>query len=89
MTMPVLPKLLHLPTTLPLEGAVRIELEDNIPIFRASSQVQSRIIFLLEKQITSSLSSIEEKELDQYEEIDYYLSFVNRTIRNLYLLQSN
>jgi hypothetical protein len=83
MTIPLLPKLQQLPTNLPIEGAVRIELEEGIPIFRASSFVQARIEVLLSKQQDSSLDMEEERELDCYEEIDDYLSFVNRTVRNL------
>ncbi|MCM0591159.1 MAG: hypothetical protein ACSI46_21170 [Gloeotrichia echinulata DVL01] len=40
-------KLLHLPKSLPLDGAVRIELVEGVPIFRASSLVQGRIEALL------------------------------------------
>ena len=87
-TMLLLPKLQNLPKTLPLEGAVRIELVEGLPIFRASSTVQNRIEELLEKQQTSPLNSDEEQELDLYEEIDDYFSFINRTVRNLYLTQS-
>jgi hypothetical protein len=83
MTIPLLPKLQQLPINLPIEGAVRIELEEGIPIFRASSFVQGRIEALLSKQQDSSLDMEEERELDCYEEIDDYLSFVNRTVRNL------
>ncbi|MEH2421544.1 MAG: hypothetical protein V7K48_11660 [Nostoc sp.] len=83
MTISLPPKLNSLPTTLPIEGAVRIDLEEGIPVFRASSTVQSRIEELLAKQQNIPLSAEEEKELDCYEEIDDYLSFVNRTIRNL------
>jgi hypothetical protein len=83
MTIPLLPKLQQLPTNLPIEGAVRIELEEGIPIFRASSFVQARIEALLSKQQDCSLDMGEERELDCYEEIDDYLSFVNRTVRNL------
>jgi hypothetical protein len=78
-----LPNLRELPSSLPLEGAVRLELEEGIPIFRASMLVQDRIEQLLFKQKDSSLSHEEERELDSYEEIDDYLSFVNHTIRNL------
>ncbi|GET43155.1 hypothetical protein [Microseira wollei] len=84
----LLPKLQNLPKSLPIEGAVRIELIEGIPIFRASSTVQERIDTLLEKNQTSLLNSEEEQELDLYEEIDDYLSFINRTIRNLYLNQN-
>ncbi|WP_341525880.1 hypothetical protein WKK05_25355 [Nostoc sp. UHCC 0302] len=83
MTISLPPKLNSLPSTLPIEGAVRIDLEEGIPVFRASSSVQTRIEGLLTKQQNTPLSAEEEKELDCYEEIDDYLSFVNRTIRNL------
>jgi hypothetical protein len=78
-----LPQLRTLPTTLPLDNAVRIELEEGVPVFRATSTVQERIEFLLEKQGDTKLTKQEEQELDLYEEIDDYLSFVNRTIRSL------
>ncbi len=35
-------KLSHLPNSLPLDGAVRIELVEGVPIFRASNLVQGR-----------------------------------------------
>ena len=82
-TIQPIPQLDKLPKTLPLENAVRIELVDGIPIFRAASTVQERIQSLLDKQSESNLSAKEIDELDLYEEIDDYLSFVNRTIRNL------
>jgi len=88
MTMFLPPKLNHLPTTLPIEGAVRIELEEGIPVFRASSTVQNHIEELLAKQQTTPLNAEEEQELDCYEEMDDYLSFVNRTLRNLSLTQT-
>ena len=83
MTIPLLPKLENLPSNLPLEGAVRLELEQGIAIFRVSSLVQSRIETLIHKNQDQPLSPEEEKELDCYEEMDDYLSFVNRTMRNL------
>jgi hypothetical protein len=83
-----LPKLDRLPASLPIEGAVRIELEEGIPIFRATATVQTRIEELLVKQQQSSLSEEEDQELDCYEEIDDYLSLVNRTVRNLFLTQN-
>ena len=88
MTIPSLPKLDRLPASLPLEGAVRIELEEGIPIFRATVTVQTRIEELLVKQQQSSISEEEEQELDCYEEIDDYLSLVNRTVRNLFFTQN-
>lgn len=87
MTIGILPTLKTLPSTLPVEGAVRIELQEGVPIFRASRLVQDRIQELLDKQQIYPLSPEEEQELDGCEEIDDYLSFVNRTIRNLFLTQ--
>jgi len=78
-----LPRLQSLPASLPLERAVRIELEEGVPVFKASRLIQDRIEDLLLKQHASRLKVEEEKELDRYEEIDDYLSFVNRVVRNL------
>jgi hypothetical protein len=83
----ILPKLENLRDTLPIEGAVRIELVEGIPIFKASTVVKNRIQELLDKQQTLPLNPEEEQELNLYEEIDDYLSFVNRTVRNLFLGQ--
>ena len=83
----ILPQLENLRDTLPIEGAVRIELVEGIPIFKASTAVKNRIQELLEKQQTMPLNPDEEQELNLYEEIDDYLSFVNRTVRNLFLGQ--
>ncbi|MBE9031037.1 hypothetical protein IQ266_14985 [filamentous cyanobacterium LEGE 11480] len=80
---PMPPQLENLPASLPLDGAVRIELEAGVPIFRASLRVQERIEALLGKQRGAGLTDIENQELDSYEEMDDYLSFVNRTLRNL------
>ena len=82
-----IPKMQRLPATLPLENAVRLELEEGVPIFRAASPVQARIELLLDKQRESDLTQGENQELDLYEEFDDYLSFVNRTVRNLLLSQ--
>jgi len=71
-----------------MEGAVRIELEEGVPVFRASQAVQTRVESLLSKQQSSQLTPEEEQELDRYEEIDDYLSFLNRTVRNLFQDQS-
>jgi hypothetical protein len=78
-----LPRLRSLPASLPLEGAVRIELEEGVPVFRASGAARARIEELLLRQQESRLTAEEEKELDRYEEIDDYLSFVNRLVRNI------
>jgi hypothetical protein len=67
----------------PLEGAVRIELEEGVPVLRASNVIRDRIEDLVVKQRRGGLSKVEEEELDRYEEIDDYLSFVNRVMRNV------
>jgi hypothetical protein len=82
MAIPLLPKLNRLPIGL-LERAVGIALEEGVPVFRASSAVQERIEALLEKQVDGGLSEGEVQELDCYGEIDDYLSFVNRMVRDL------
>jgi hypothetical protein len=78
-----LPRLCVLPTTLPLKRAIRIKLEEGVPVFRASNSIQARIEELLLKQREAGLTVEDKEELDRYEEIDDYLSFVNRVIRNL------
>ncbi|MCY6490979.1 hypothetical protein [Leptolyngbya sp. GGD] len=88
MTNSLIPALRILPNALPIDGAVRLELEEGIPIFKASELVQTRIETLLSKQQTSELTPEEIQELDSYEEMDDYLGFVNRTLRNLHLTQS-
>jgi hypothetical protein len=89
MTIPLLPTLHNLPATLPLEGAITIELQERRPIFRASINVQNRIETLLLQQQDSQLTPEEEQELDSYEEIDDYLSFLNRIVRNFAHNQNN
>ncbi len=78
-------KLDNLPPTFPYEEALRIELVEGIPILKASQKVQTRIDNLLLKQQQTLLHPQEEEELNNYENLDDYLSLVNRTIRNLYL----
>ncbi len=78
-----IPKLNHLPDTLLRDGAVHLELEQGIVIFRASVAVRERINELLDKQKAKTLTAEEERELLAYEEVDDYLSHVNRLIRNL------
>ena len=77
-----IPKLRSLPGSLPVEGAIRIDLEEGVPILRASSLVQKRVDTLLLKERESGLSPQETEEFDRYEEIDDYLSFLNRLVRN-------
>lgn len=78
-----IPKLKRLPETLLRDGSVQLELEQGVVIFRASAAVQTRIAELLEKQQAGALTETEECELTDYEEVDDYLSHVNRLIRNL------
>jgi hypothetical protein len=78
-----LPKLHGLPPTLPRDGAVQLDLEEGVLIFRVSAVVQERIEALLHKQRDATLSTDEALELDQYEDIDDYFSFLNRLLRNL------
>lgn len=77
---------LALAQNLPLDGAIAIELQDGIMIFRASHHIQERIENLINKQQETPLTEIEDQELDSYTEIDDYLSFVNRMIRNNFIL---
>ena len=76
---------LHLETlanALPLEDGVRIELREGVPVFRAQPRIQDRVEELLKKQPTSPLTAGEKRELLQYEELDEFLSLVNRLVRN-------
>lgn len=85
MTILIPPTFAGLPGSLPVEGAISLAVEDGIPTFRAAQGVQDRIEVLLQKQTDAELTSDEIAEFDCYAEIDDYLSFVNRTMRNLYL----
>lgn len=77
-----------LPKNLPLDGAIAISLQDGVMIFRASQNIQERIENLLDKREETSLNETEEQELDDFAAIDDYLSFVNRMIRNNFLLEN-
>ena len=78
-----IPQIGKLPNSLPREGAVNLELEEGVLVLRVSQTTQNRIEELLDKQSLAPLSEAEETELDQYENIDDYLSFINRLTRNL------
>lgn len=84
-----LPKLRKLPSSMPDDGAVNIFLQEGVPIFRASQDVQERIRELVEKQQAGVLSEDEVEELEQYAEIDDYLSYLNRLVRNIALQNSS
>ncbi len=77
-----------LPKNLPLDGAIAITLQDGVMIFRASQNIQQRIENLLDKREENPLTETEEQELDDFAAIDDYLSFVNRMIRNNFLMTS-
>ena len=77
------PVLRALPVTLPRDGAIELELERGVLVFRVSEAVQEHIETLLDKQHTAQLTAAEAQELQRYEEIDDYLSFLNRLMRNL------
>jgi len=71
------------PTALRREGAISIEVEEGIVVLRASKAVVDRVESLLRKSRGAKLTSAEKKELKQFEEIDDYLSLLNRLSRNL------
>lgn len=77
------PQIGKLPNSLPREGAVNLELEEGVMVLRVSQATQDRIEELLDKQSITTLSEAEETELDEYEHLDDYLSFINRLTRNL------
>ncbi|MFM8300806.1 MAG: hypothetical protein ACKN9A_21120, partial [Microcystis aeruginosa] len=70
MTPQAIPKLNHLPSALAREGAVCLELEDGVAIFRASTAVQTRIEELLQLEKESAITPAQKQELDAYEEIE-------------------
>jgi len=74
----------RLPDTLPRDRAIELELVEGVLIFRASQTVRDRIETLLDKQHSVGLTEAEEQEMDQYEELDDYLSYQNRLTRNHY-----
>jgi hypothetical protein len=86
MEVPHLPRIRELPATLPDDGAINIVLVEGIPIFRASPRVQSRVERLLDKLKLEGLNDEETKELDRYQDVDDYLSYLNRLIRNFTLI---
>ena len=68
---------------MPGDGAINIRLEKGVPVFQASLAVQERIQSLLQKQHAGDLTPTDIEELDRYEEVDDYLSHLNRVVRNL------
>ena len=88
MTTSLISPITTLPKNLPLDGAIAITLQDGVMIFRASQNIQERIENLLDKREETPLTETEEQELDDFAAIDDYLSFVNRMIRNNFLMTS-
>ena len=80
-----LPLLRQLPLSMPQDGALNLELEQGVPILRIAATAQERIESLLHKQQETALTAAEEAELRSYEELDDYISYLNRLIRNLTL----
>lgn len=72
-----------LPSVLRQEGAISLDVEEGLVVLRASKPVAARIQLLLQKNASSELTAAEKNELDQFEELDYYLSLLNRLSRNL------
>lgn len=81
--LPRLPKLSKLPASLPQDGSINLVLEGSVPTFRAAPAVVGRVKQLLEREQGGELSRAEAEELGRYEELDDYLSHLNRVIRNL------
>lgn len=79
----------QIPQRLPLETAIRIELQEGVPVMRATNKLQQRIEDLLHKQREFRLTNREQGEIERYEALDDYLSFVNRLIRNQLLVNTS
>ncbi len=54
----------RLPVSLPADGGITLELQEGIPILRASPVVQKGVERLLQIQQERTLSAAEEEELD-------------------------
>ena len=80
-----LPQFQHLATLSNREGIIALAMQEGIPVLHASETVQDRITQLLHKQQETELSASEREEFDSYEEIDDYLSLLNRITRNLFV----
>jgi uncharacterized protein YnzC (UPF0291/DUF896 family) len=80
--MVTLPKLDSLPDNLH-DGTITMRLEEGVPIFTASRVVRERIQELLDKEKSKLLTKRELEELNAYEDIDDYLSYLNRVVRNM------
>ncbi|MEG4999089.1 hypothetical protein [Microcoleus sp. B4-D4] len=75
----------RLPNSLPSEGSIRIELVKGLLVFRISTKIQERIETLTAQKTESALTSEQETELNQYQELVDYLNLVNETIKKSFL----
>jgi hypothetical protein len=57
-------------------------MSNGLPIFRTLPAIQNRVEDLLEQQQRQALTNDEQRELSEYEELDDFLSLVNRLVRN-------
>ena len=80
-----LPQFHHLSLFSNREDMIAFAVQDGIPVLRASDSCQKRIDALLRKERETGLSDAEREEFASYEEIDDYLSLLNRMTRNLFL----
>ncbi|MBD0393152.1 MAG: hypothetical protein ICV52_04560 [Microcoleus sp. C1-bin4] len=75
----------RLPNSLPSEGSIGIELVKGLLVFRISTKIQERIETLIAQKTESALTSEEETELDEYQQLVDYLNLVNETMRKAFL----
>jgi hypothetical protein len=72
-----------LPARLRREGAINLEVKQGVIILRALQSCPRSHRSVVAKRQTAKLTRSERKELQQYEQIDDYLSLLNRLSRNL------
>jgi hypothetical protein len=85
MTTNLLLNLHRLPNSLSIEGSIGIDLVKGLLVFRISTKIQDRIETLIAQKTESALTSEEETELDQYQQLVDYLNLVNETIKKAFL----
>jgi hypothetical protein len=67
------------------EGPIGIELVKGLLVFPISTKIQERIETLIAQKTELALTSEEETELDQYQQLVDYLNLVNETMRKAFL----
>ncbi len=80
-----LPQFRHLSVLSNRENMIAFGMQEGIPLLRAPESFQQRIEELLHKEQATELSDSEREEFESYEEVDDYLSLLNRITRNLFL----